>query len=64
VLELHAGDMAMPRFFFLSLCMGHRYHYWKGSQPHFDGSFAVDVQAVTERLPAHLRRPPRGGTGR
>ncbi|MGD2081739.1 MAG: glycosyltransferase family 61 protein [Chromatiales bacterium] len=61
VLELHPSRMVMPHFYFLSTCMGHRYHYWKGSQRHFDDSFAVDVDGVLQRLPARLRRPARRG---
>ncbi|MCP5368080.1 MAG: glycosyltransferase family 61 protein [Hyphomicrobiales bacterium] len=55
VVELHAARILIPTYYFFSLTLGHRYAWWCADGDHFDADFAVDVDAVSARLPAHLR---------
>lgn len=50
VVELFPSKMTMPHYYYLALCKGHRYRYWRGDRAHFDDSFSVDISAVEALL--------------
>jgi Glycosyltransferase 61 len=60
IIELHAGQMVIPTYYYLSLSLEHRYKWWKGAGGHFEDNFEVDVEAVVSLLPepsGALRKP-------
>lgn len=46
VVELHASQIVVPYFYYMSVSLGHRYHWWKAEKKHFNASFSVDVPEV------------------
>lgn len=58
VIELHAGALVVPYFYYMSASLGHRYQWWNGDRQHFNASFTVDVSAVMGMVDAALDSPP------